>query len=174
MAGWVLSSHPNVRSPCPSQRGQGSSGTKHALRRSGAKEPGWQAGLAGCHLFPYPQGAGTGPATSRHRPGDYLGSQRWEGLIGGLQKRPHPLAATPTGPGFPEPQPAVVDGDVAVSPDLGGEGGEGTRNWVSCFLFFFFRATPSAHGGSQARGRIGAAAASLHYSHSNVGSKPRL
>ena len=47
------------------------------------------------------------------------------------------------------------------------------------FLFFFFlfclsRAAPVAYGGSQARGRIGAVAASLHQSHSNVGSEPRL
>ena len=41
-------------------------------------------------------------------------------------------------------------------------------------LFVFSRATPSACGGSQARGLIGAAAASLHHSHSNSGSEPRL
>ena len=32
---------------------------------------------------------------------------------------------------------------------------------LSSFLFFFFRAAPVAHGGSQAKGQIGAAAASL-------------
>ena len=32
-----------------------------------------------------------------------------------------------------------------------------------------FKATAAAYGGSQARGRIGAAAASLHHSHSNAG-----
>ena len=44
------------------------------------------------------------------------------------------------------------------------------------FLFFFslFRATPTAYGGSQARGQIGDRAASLHHSHSNTGSKPHL
>ena len=48
------------------------------------------------------------------------------------------------------------------------------------FFFFFFVfllflwATPSAYGGSQARGRIGAVAAGLHQSHSNAGSEPRL
>ena len=31
-----------------------------------------------------------------------------------------------------------------------------------------------ACGGSQARGQIGATAAGLHHSHSNVGSEPRL
>ena len=41
------------------------------------------------------------------------------------------------------------------------------------FFFFvlLFRATPAAHGGSQARGRNGALAASLHHSHSNAGSE---
>ena len=47
-----------------------------------------------------------------------------------------------------------------------------------CHLFFglfcLFRATPVAYGGSQARGRIGAIAGGLHYSHSNAGSKPFL
>ena len=43
------------------------------------------------------------------------------------------------------------------------------------YLFFLlFRAAPIAYGGFQARGWIRAVAASLHYSHSNVGSKPRL
>ena len=31
-----------------------------------------------------------------------------------------------------------------------------------------------AYGGSQARGQIGAVAASLHHSHSNMGSEPRM
>ena len=37
-----------------------------------------------------------------------------------------------------------------------------------------FRATPMAHGDSQARGRIGATAADLSHSHSNLGSEPPL
>ena len=37
-------------------------------------------------------------------------------------------------------------------------------------LFCLFRAAPIAYGASQARGQIGATAASLHQSHSNVGS----
>ena len=41
-------------------------------------------------------------------------------------------------------------------------------------FFFFFRATPMAYGGSQARGLIRAAAASLYHSHSNLGSEPHL
>ena len=43
------------------------------------------------------------------------------------------------------------------------------------FLFFcLFRAATTAYGGSQARGLIGATAASLHHSHSNFKSKPCL
>jgi len=46
----------------------------------------------------------------------------------------------------------------------------------SLFFFFFWpvRATPATYGGSQARGRIGAVAASLRQSHSNAGSEPHL
>ena len=40
------------------------------------------------------------------------------------------------------------------------------------FIFCLFRAAPAAHGGSQARDRIGAVAAGLHHSHSNVESEP--
>ena len=42
------------------------------------------------------------------------------------------------------------------------------------FFFLLFRAAPVAHGNSQARDRIGAAAPSLHHSHGNVGSEPCL
>ena len=42
------------------------------------------------------------------------------------------------------------------------------------FFFFHFRAAPAVYGGSQARGRIGAVDTSLHHSHGNVGSEPRL
>ena len=45
---------------------------------------------------------------------------------------------------------------------------------IYLFIFCLFRATPTAYGGSQARGRIRAVAASLRQSHSNVGSEPRL
>ena len=45
-------------------------------------------------------------------------------------------------------------------------------NFFVCL--FVFRAAPSAFGGSQARGLIGAVAASLHHSHSKVGSEPHL
>ena len=61
-----------------------------------------------------------------------------------------------------------------------------------CFFLFFFLsfvffvvvvvvvivaislAAPTAYGGSQARGRIGAVATGLRQSHSNTGSKPHL
>ena len=46
--------------------------------------------------------------------------------------------------------------------------------FLSFSLSFFFRAAPAAHGGSQARGQIGATAASLHHSHSSTGSEPHL
>ena len=39
------------------------------------------------------------------------------------------------------------------------------------FFFCLFRAAPAAHGGSQARGLIGAIAVGLHHSHSNMGSE---
>ena len=50
---------------------------------------------------------------------------------------------------------------------------------LSFFLFFSlsllsFRASPTAYGGSQARGLIRATAASLRHSHSTIGSKPHL
>ena len=42
------------------------------------------------------------------------------------------------------------------------------------FFFVFFRPAPVAYGGSWARGQIGAVAASLHHSHSNVASELHL
>ena len=41
-------------------------------------------------------------------------------------------------------------------------------------FFGLFRATSAAHGISQARSQIGAIAAGLHHSHSNMGSEPGL
>ena len=41
-------------------------------------------------------------------------------------------------------------------------------------IFLLFRTTPTAYGSCQARGRIGAIAASLYHSHSNMESKPCL
>ena len=52
--------------------------------------------------------------------------------------------------------------------------------WVLySFIYFIlfilcFRASPTAYGSSQARGRIRAVAAGLHHSHSNTESKPGL
>ena len=45
-------------------------------------------------------------------------------------------------------------------------------SWSPLVFFLFCQATAAAYGGSQARGRIGAVAASLYHNHSNVG--PRL
>ena len=39
------------------------------------------------------------------------------------------------------------------------------------FIFCLFRAIPAADGSCQAKGRIRAAAAGLHHSHSNAGSE---
>ena len=46
--------------------------------------------------------------------------------------------------------------------------------WCKFLLNVLFRAALVAHGGSQARGPIGAVAAGLCHSHSNVGSKLHL
>ena len=43
-----------------------------------------------------------------------------------------------------------------------------THNGIFFFFFCLLRAALVAYGGSQARGQIGAAAAGLHYSHSNA------
>ena len=48
------------------------------------------------------------------------------------------------------------------------------QNYSFFWLFAFSRAAPTAHGGSQATGRIGATAAGPRHSHSNSGSKPHL
>ena len=42
------------------------------------------------------------------------------------------------------------------------------------FIFLLFRAAPLPYGRSQARGQIGATAASLRHSHSHSESEPRL
>ena len=44
----------------------------------------------------------------------------------------------------------------------------------SSTIYFYFLATPVTYGSSQARGRIGAAAAGLCHSHSKVGFQPHL
>ena len=58
----------------------------------------------------------------------------------------------------------------------GGSRPNGKQKTVDTFVCVcvLFRAAPAAYGGSQARGQMGATAASLHHSHSNEGSKPCL
>ena len=51
---------------------------------------------------------------------------------------------------------------------------QGYEKLKQLFLKFFFRATPVAYGRSQAWVQIGAAAGSLHHSHSSTESKPHL
>ena len=46
--------------------------------------------------------------------------------------------------------------------------------FILSYNFFFFRAASVAHGVSQARGLIGATAAGLRHSHSNMRSKLHL
>ena len=48
-----------------------------------------------------------------------------------------------------------------------------TLRYVPLF-YYLFRAAHTAHGSSQVRGYIGAAATGLNHSHSNSGSKPCL
>ena len=77
---------------------------------------------------------------------------------------------------FPSPRlkmcafPSILQGSAhPASPSL-------VPSWVTLFFFCLFAiswAAPVAYGRSQARGRIGAVAASLHHSHSHAGSKPR-
>ena len=45
---------------------------------------------------------------------------------------------------------------------------------ITTSFFFLFRAAPVAYGGSQARGRTGAATAGLHHNPGSVGSEPCL
>ena len=56
-----------------------------------------------------------------------------------------------------------------------GENTKKQKEWKEEWLFFLLlRAAPSAYGNSQARGQIGAIAASLHHRHSSAGSEPLL
>ena len=50
----------------------------------------------------------------------------------------------------------------------------GLRSQLCSLIFFLFRAAPAAHGSSQARGWIRAAAAGLYHSHSNTESELHL
>ena len=49
-----------------------------------------------------------------------------------------------------------------------------TLLFIYLFMIFFFKAALMAYGSFQARGQIGATAASLHHIHGNLGSEPRL
>ena len=51
---------------------------------------------------------------------------------------------------------------------------ESTKKIFFFFFFGFFRAALVVYGRSQAKERIGAAAANLRHSHSNAGSQPHL
>ena len=63
----------------------------------------------------------------------------------------------------------VLNGAVSIS---------GRKDHVESdiFILFYclFTVTPTAYGSSQARGRLRTAAASLHHSHCNMESEPRL
>ena len=50
----------------------------------------------------------------------------------------------------------------------------GKKKFFFLVFLFFFRAIPMVYGGSQDRAPIRDVAASLHQSHSNVGSEPHL
>ena len=68
---------------------------------------------------------------------------------------------------------------TTVSPTPSSSGPDQAGVWfVVCFFFlsfcYFSWAAPAAYGGSQARGLIGAVAAGLHQSHSNLGSELHL
>ena len=69
---------------------------------------------------------------------------------------------------IPGTQPLLIDDRLLCS-------WQAKKPFLFSFLVFCpFRAAPTAYGGSQARGLIGAIAAGLHYSHSNARSEPRL
>ena len=63
----------------------------------------------------------------------------------------------------------IRDGPVSVCKDL-----PSRSFFFLSFFFLLFGAALAACGGSQARGLIGAIAAGLHHSHSNMGSEPNL
>ena len=48
------------------------------------------------------------------------------------------------------------------------------KEFFVLFCFCYLRAIPSAYGGSQTSGQIGAVAAGLHHSHNNTRTEPRL
>ena len=66
-------------------------------------------------------------------------------------------------------QPVATIGSHSIHP---------LKGFFGFFFFFsflfFFRVTPTAYGGSQARGPIRAVATDLHHSHTNSRSEPHL
>ena len=95
-------------------------------------------------------------------------------------------AALGGGPIVPGPVRAGTGGFILTGNQMKDTVGRETffiilvRNKYSIRFFFcvcvcvFSRAAPMAYRGSQARGPVGAGAAGLHHSHSNVGSEPSL
>ena len=107
------------------------------------------------------------------------GPSLWEGdhFISGLQ------AALPTCSLRAEAETALPGSASSRSPLLWGhlwrpqQGTAKRAHYFHCLDFSFFclfRAASAAYGGSQARDQIRATVASLHHSHSHVGSKPCL
>ena len=87
---------------------------------------------------------------------------------------PHSWHVEVLGPGR---QPVHATAGTVLGPWPAKPPGNSLCNLFIFFFFFFFclfRATLMAYGGSQARGLIGAVAASLCQSHSNAGSELRL
>ena len=76
----------------------------------------------------------------------------------------------------------MINGSLTiVSYSLGHHRKSNYKQYVNFYLFFrvfclfaISWAAAAAYGGSQARGRIGAVAAVLRQSHSNLGSEPHL
>ena len=64
---------------------------------------------------------------------------------------------------------------IYVGRRVGGHSGQAEREPEILFIYLFILMAASvAYGGSQAKCRIGAAAANLHHSHSNASSEPHL
>ena len=61
-----------------------------------------------------------------------------------------------------------------LGPELGADESAREKNKGWWVFFSPSRAAPAAYGDSQARSLIRAVAASLHHSHSNMGSEPHL
>ena len=81
-----------------------------------------------------------------------------------------PLQPAPTSPVPPHTEPR----EQQLSPCSAATSGWSMLAVFWVLFFFFFKATPAAYASPQAGGQIGAAAAGLHHSHSNMGSEPHL